>query len=47
MEIGTVTDFGYDTSDSNQMGAFGPLFFSNYLQPGAGSWLGNKSPLDK
>jgi len=35
MEIGTVTDFGYDTSDSNQMGAFGPLFFSNYLQPGA------------
>ncbi len=37
MEIGTVTDFGYDTSDSNQMAAFGPLFFSNYLQPGATS----------
>ena len=32
MEIGSVTDFGYNTSDSDEMADFGPLFFSNYLQ---------------
>ena len=37
MEIGTVTDFGYDVGEAAQMTAFGPLFFSNYLQPGATS----------
>ena len=37
MEIGTVTDFGYDVGESTEMVAFGPLFFSNYLQPGATS----------
>ena len=35
MEIGSITDFGYDVGESTQMAAFGPLFFSNYLQPGA------------
>ena len=35
MEIGTITDFGYATEEPTQMAAFGPLFFSNYLQPGA------------
>ena len=37
MEIGTITDFGYATGIATQMAAFGPLFFSNYLQPGATS----------
>ena len=35
MEIGSITDFGYDVGEATQMAAFGPLFFSNYLQPGA------------
>ena len=30
MEIGSVTDFGYVVTDSNQMAAFGPLFFNTY-----------------
>ena len=30
MGIGSVTDFGFVVTDSNQMGAFGPLFFNTY-----------------
>ena len=30
MEIGSVTDFGYVVTNTDQMGAFGPLFFNTY-----------------